>query len=132
MTSRITQALCALLLAASGAAEAVVIVPVGNTAGAVAAQRAREEQAAKERAAAAVATTAIATRGGPCWYQVPGKMQLVNLNLVQEVVVQAADKGMQPVLLVMPLRRVEFEIPQTEVASLFPRLMALTQACAGR
>lgn len=130
MTPRITQTLCALLLAASGAAGAVVVVPVGNSGGAVAAQRAREEQTARERGAA-VAATAVASRGGPCWYQVPGKMQLVNLNLVQEVIVQAADKGMQPVLLVMPLRRVEFEIPQAEVAGLFPRLQALTQACAG-
>ncbi len=109
-------------------ASAVVVVPVTGSSSAASAARAKAEQERQAQIAAAVAS---APRTAPCWYQVPGKMQLVNLNLVQEVMVQAAHKGMQPVLMVTPGRRVEFEVPQEKVAGLFPELMALTQACAG-
>lgn len=87
--------------------------------------------AARERRDAQVAATfAAASRSTPCWYQIPGFLRLVDLNLVQEVVVGNAYGGYQSVTFMMPLHKVEFTLPATQAAKLFSELMARTQACA--
>lgn len=118
-------ALGGLLPPSTGFAAVVVNTPVVVTSSNAIAKAAREQRE-REVAVAAVATP----RSAPCWYQVPGRMQLVNLNLAQEVTVAVAQDGMQEVSIVMPVRGVRFSVPEAKAAKLLPELLALTQACS--